>query len=98
MNTSIRPYEAIGTSVATSVGTTVAQITTTDIPCSAIWLKAGPGNSGTIYIGNGAVGTASGFPMVASDVLILEVANANRVSAIATAASQDLRWFTLERY
>lgn len=94
----MRGYEGIGTSVSTSVGTTVAQITTTDIECAAVWMKAGPGNSGTIYVGNGAVGTANGFPLVASDVMVIEVTNANRISAIATAASQDLRWFTLTRY
>lgn len=94
----MRGYESIGTAASTTIGTAITQLVAASTACGAVWLKSMPGNSGTIYVGNSNVGTASGFPLVASDVIVIEVADASRIWAIASAASQDLRWFTLSRY
>ncbi len=72
-----------------TVGATAAQLTSTGNNHGVILKAMCPGH--TIYLGTtSAVTTATGYPMSDGETLTLEIANANQLYAIASAASQSL--------
>jgi hypothetical protein len=64
-----------------------------------VWVTADSLNGGVIYLGNSDV-TASGteatdgYPLHAGEAVFIQVDNANKVYAVATAVNQKLYWRT----
>lgn len=65
---------------------------------SSVIIRARPNNSGIVYIGfDDSVDTSTGFPLEASDTLIMEVDNVEvTIFAIPDTANDELRWLALE--
>jgi len=84
----------------TIIGTSAAQIITGNMPNSTkgIQLKAGPTNTGVVYVGRAGVTdgdtvATDGMPLQASEGIFVPIEDVTLLYAIASAASQDLYWF-----
>ena len=62
---------------------------------SPVMFKANADNSGTLYVGDSTVTTASGFPLAAGDQLVFEnLSNLNNFYLIGTSGDK-LHWISL---
>ena len=85
----------------TVIGLTEIKVVTPIVPdaLKGIQVKAGPGNTGTVYVGKSGVTAGSavatdGTPLAAGEGLFIPTKDVSRVYAIASAAAQDLYWFS----
>jgi hypothetical protein len=89
----LRRSTTIGTATKTSVGTSAVSLGASNPKRTKLLIEADAANSGTIYLGDSGVTTASGFgELLAGESIELETSA--QVYAIASAASQNVR--TLE--
>jgi hypothetical protein len=80
-----------------TVGGTAVQLTASGNVHGIVLKALCPGQ--TMYIGaSSAVTTATGYPMSDGETLTLEVANANQIYAIASAAAQSVAVLPFARY
>lgn len=84
-----------------TVGTSAVQITSDDTPTKiGVLVKAASTNTGLIYVGKTGVTAVSdpehdGFELGAGEAVTIEVDQAKKVYAIASAASQLVFWVTV---
>jgi hypothetical protein len=86
----------------TVMGTSAAVMTSVNLPdaVKGVQLKAGPSNTGIIYVGNvgvtaGSAVSTDGMPLSAGEGLFIPVKDITLIYAIASAATQDLYWFVV---
>lgn len=79
-----------------TVGTTSALITA-NANAKAIFLKADPGNAGTVYVTKGATADANDFPLAAGETLPswIPVNDASEVAIYGSQASQVVHWIVV---
>jgi hypothetical protein len=83
------------------VDATAEQITTSSITAKfGVLVRAAPGNSGVVYIGNsdvtaGTTDATDGMPLQAGESVLVKVDNANKVYAIGSAANQIVYWLVV---
>ncbi len=91
-----------GQTTVTTAGTEVPLSTTQAAKGGAVIIKALPGNTGVMYIGNdgaGAVSSASGFPLMSGEYVILELEKISSLSSIWVDASvngEKVAWILTE--
>jgi len=88
-----------GQKSVTTAGTAVAFTTVGTATAGTYLIKALPGNTGTVYIGNDSasdVTSSNGFPLVASEVAYITVSELSKVYMDATADAQGAAWFRIE--
>ena len=86
----------------TIIGTSDAQVIARNMPnaLKGIQLKAGPSNTGIIYVGktgvtDGDTPALDGMPLSAGEGLFVPASDITVLYAIASAAAQDLYWFVV---
>jgi hypothetical protein len=86
-----------GHTTVTTVGTEV--VLGTQYVNGPLLIKALPGNTGIMYIGNdgsGAVSSATGFPLGASDVTLFDLIHSlGEILVDASVAGEGVAWLTL---
>lgn len=76
------------------IDTAAEQITTTSMPAKkGVLVRADPDNTGILYLGNSDVTAESaaatdGYPLYAGEAVFIEVNDANKIYAIASANNQ----------
>jgi len=75
-----------------TVSTAALQLTATSTPVRTVSIvKADPTNTGTVYLITGSGGTAAtGFPLNAGEVIVVDIDNLTKLWFIASAASQKV--------
>ena len=86
----------------TVIGTAAAQVVTTPMPnaLKGVQLKAGPTNTGIVYVGKsgltaGSAAATDGLPLQAGEGLFIPIKDVSKVFAIGSAAAQDLYWLVV---
>lgn len=80
----------------TVIGTTSSQVLPIEIDvCKGVQLKADPANTGIIHIGRSNVTASTGMPLAAGEGLFIPVSDVTKISAVASAAAQNLHWLTV---
>ena len=78
------------------IDTTAEQITTTSMTANrGVIVVADPGNTGVVYLGNsdvtaGTTDSTDGIPLNAGEGVFIEINNANKIYAIASAVDQKV--------
>jgi len=65
--------------------------------CGAVVVKADADNADVVYVGNGDVTTATGYPLAAGESVSLFVASVGAVYVIAIDTNQGARFLALSR-
>ena len=87
-----------GQKSVTTAGTAVALTTAGASLAGSYLIKALPGNTGTVYIGNdGAddVTSSNGLPLSASNTIVMTVTDLAQVKIDATADAQGVGWLRI---
>lgn len=79
-----------------TVGTSIVQGTDSGVS-GEFWIKAHPNNAGVVYVGGSGVTTSTGFPLSASEVVIIKLNNLNSIYFIASEASQKVAFICYEQ-
>ena len=75
-----------------TVGTTAVQLSDI-VVVEAVAVKALSTNTGIVYVGDSGVTTSNGFELTAGESLTVLIDNVDKIYVIASAASQNVRWF-----
>lgn len=59
--------------------------------CKSVAIYATSGNAGTVYVGDSAVTTSTGFPVAAGGAIAIDTDDVNSVYIIGT-ANDTIRW------
>ena len=68
----------LGSGVQTTLGGAV-QLSTADVACNRVLIKANLGNTGNIYIGDSNVYSGIGFPLDAGEIWVGTIDNLNKI-------------------
>jgi hypothetical protein len=83
------------------VDATAEQITTTSVvPKFGILVRAAPGNSGVVYVGNsdvtaGTTDATDGMPLQAGESVLIKIDNVNKIYVIGSAVNQIVYWLAV---
>ena len=87
-----------GQKSVTTAGTAVALTTAGASLAGSYLIKALPGNTGTVYIGNDGsndVTSSNGLPLSASNTIVMTVTDLAQVKIDATADAQGVGWLRI---
>lgn len=91
-------WSSITSGAKSSIGTSAVQITTTSVTCRrGVVVKAADGNTGIVYVGpstitNGTTDATDGIELSASQAVVLDIDNANKVYVIGSTTGQKVYW------
>lgn len=92
----IMPLESIVGQGWGTAGTAVQLLDNNGVECSALIIRMGQTNSGSLYFGNEDVTASTGYPKYANEELEMAIAGTNRVYVVGSAAGQVYHWMALK--
>lgn len=97
----VETFKRFQTGRKSSVGAVAVQLTATSIKTKkGVLIKAADDNAGIVYVGTSTVtadaaDATSGFPILASEWVEIEVDDVSSVYVIASQADQKVYWVTI---